>query len=259
MANVRVLVLRAPGTNCDNETDFAFTRAGANCDRVHVNRLVQEPQLLGDYQILCIPGGFSFGDDVGAGKVLADVLRLRLGDALRRFRDQDRLILGICNGFQALLKTGLLVEPDPQTGEPVATLTYNAHGRFEDRWIHLQLTAGRCAFVRADEIVTLPIAHGEGNFVVANPAVLEQLFAQGRVNAQYVDADGKPGPFPINPNGAMGDVAGVCDSTGRVFALMPHPERHILPTHHPRWTRRHEQPAEGDGLRLFRNAVAYFQ
>jgi phosphoribosylformylglycinamidine synthase len=259
MASVRVLILRAPGTNCDEETSHAFRLAGGMPVPVHLNRLLEAPRALDEFQILCIPGGFSYGDDLAAGKVLATLLQLRLGDALRGFRDHDRLILGTCNGFQALLKSGLLVEPDAKTGRARATLTLNRHGRFEDRWVHLKLTPGRCAFIPNEAIVTMPIAHGEGNFVVTDPALLGELDACGRINARYVDAAGNAGEFPINPNGSMGDVAGISDATGRVFALMPHPERHVWAYQHPRWTRRREQPAEGDGMGIFRAAVGYFK
>lgn len=258
MARPRVMVLRAPGTNCDEETCHAFRVVGAHPENVHLGALVEAPESLERFQILCIPGGFSYGDDLGAGRIFASKLTHRLGDLLQRFRDCERLIMGICNGFQVLLQTGLLIEPDPATGDRRATLAANAHGRFEDRWIHLELTAGPCAFVRQDERIELPIAHGEGNFIVSDSALIDELAAANRLTCRYVDEHGNPGGFPINPNGSMGDVAGLCDATGRVFALMPHPERHLVPHHHPRWTRRETQPPEGDGLRFFANAVGYF-
>jgi phosphoribosylformylglycinamidine synthase len=257
MATVNVLVLRAPGTNCDVETQFAFEQAGARVERMHINRLVETPRFLDDFQILCVPGGFSYGDDLSAGKILATILRHRLGDQLQAFRDRGRLMLGICNGFQALLKTGLLIEEDPATSEARATLTLNTHG-YQDRWVHLKVTPGRCAFFADEEILEMPIAHAEGNFAVRRPELIDELTAAGRIVARYVDARGEPGPFPVNPNGAMGDVAGVCDRTGRVFALMPHPERHLSPYQHPCWTRRREQPPTGDGFKVFANAVRYF-
>lgn len=259
MTAPRILILRAPGTNCDHETAHAFTLGGGRPERVHVNRLVESPRALDDFQILCLPGGFSFGDDLAAGRIFASLLRNQLGDALREFRDKDRLILGICNGFQVLMQTDLLLEPDPETGRRHATLAANQHGRFEDRWVHLRMTPGVCAFVRKDEVITLPIAHGEGNFLVESPSQLDVWEAEGRLAARYVDERGQPGGFPINPNGSMGNVAGLCDRTGRVFALMPHPERHVYPHQHPRWTRRPSQPAEGDGLSIFRHAVDYFR
>ena len=255
MAKPRVLILRSPGANCDGETQFAFEQAGALAERLHINRLREQPNLLHRYQLLAIPGGFSYGDDVAAGKILATQLSHFLADALRRFRDSDKLILGICNGFQVLLKAGLLIPPDEDG--PLATLMHNAGGRFEDRWIYLQTTAGRCPFLSGYERLHLPVAHGEGNFVCRQPWILEGLQEAGQVVLRYVDAAGHPGPYPINPNGSQGDVAGICDASGHMLGLMPHPERHVLPTQHPRWTRE-GLAAEGDGLRLFRNAVFYF-
>lgn len=259
MTCVRVLVLRAPGTNCHEETAHAFRLAGAAPEPIHVNRLLEAPAILDEFQILCLPGGFSFGDDLGAGTILANVLKRGLGDQLAAFRDRDRLILGVCNGFQVLLRAGLLVAPDPKSQHPRATLTLNAHGRFEDRWVHLRVTRGRCVFLDSQEQRwTMPIAHAEGSFLVSASEVLGELEANGQIVCRYVDAEGEPGGFPVNPNGSMGDVAGLCDATGRVFALMPHPERHVAPWHHPQWTRHKELPPEGDGLQLFRQMVRYF-
>jgi phosphoribosylformylglycinamidine synthase len=256
MAVPRALILRAPGANCDLEAQFAFEQAGALAERVHINRLRERPGLLHGYQILVVPGGFTYGDDVAAGKILAVQLAHFLGDSLRRFRDADKLILGICNGFQALLKAGLLVPPDEEG--LMATLGHNTCGKFEDRWIYLQATPGKCPFLTGYERLHVPVAHGEGNFICRAPWILEGLQLAGQVVLRYVDAEGRPGAYPTNPNGSQGDVAGICDISGRVLGLMPHPERHVLPTQHPRWTREGLAP-EGDGLRLFRNAVNYFQ
>jgi len=255
MPTPRALILRAPGANCDEETQFAFQQAGAVADRVHINRLREQPGLLRRYQILTVPGGFTYGDDVAAGKILANQLTHFLGDALRRFRDAEKLILGICNGFQALLKAGLIVPPDEEG--PLATLTANTSGKFEDRWVYLQATPGRCPFLTGYQRLHVPVAHGEGRFICRQPWILRGLEQSGQVVLRFVDADGRPGPYPVNPNGSEGDVAGLCDASGRVLGLMPHPERHVLPTQHPRWTRLGLAP-EGEGLRLFRNAVQYF-
>jgi phosphoribosylformylglycinamidine synthase len=258
MSTPHVLILRAPGTNCDGETQFACEQAGATAERVHLNRLREVPDLLRDAQILILPGGFAHGDDIGAGKIFATQLGTFLGDALREFRDAEKLILGICNGFQVLLKGGLLMPPDEDG--PLATLTYNRHGRFEDRWVYLEPSPGNCVWLTGcDQPLLLPVAHGEGNFVCRKEWILKGLEQSGQVVLRYADPAGRTGAgFPHNPNGSQGDVAGLCDATGRVLGLMPHPERHILPTQHPRWTREGLK-AEGDGLALFRNAVAYFQ
>jgi phosphoribosylformylglycinamidine synthase len=255
MSKPRVLILRAPGTNCDQETQFAFERAGAFTDRIHINRLREEPELFHRYQILVIPGGFMHGDDVAAGKILACQLAHFFHDTFRRFRDADKLILGICNGFQALIKAGLIVIPDEDG--PLVTLTNNDSGRLEDRWVHLHVSPGNCPFLKGYDHLYMPVAHGEGKLLFRESWILKGLEQSGQAVLHYVDEHGQPGPYPINPNGSMGDVAGLCDATGRVLGLMPHPERHVLPMQHPHWTRLPSRD-EGDGLRLFKNAVEYF-
>jgi phosphoribosylformylglycinamidine synthase len=229
--------------------------AGAHAERVHINRLREQPGSLQSYQILVIPGGFTYGDDVAAGKILAIEMMHFLGDSLQRFRDAEKLILGICNGFQALLKAGLIIPPDEDG--PLATLAHNCSGRLEDRWVYLEVKAGKCPFLTGYERFHVPVASGEGRFICREPWILKGLQQAGQVVLRYVDANGRPGPYPINPNGSEADVAGICDASGRVLGLMPHPERHVLPTQHPRWTRE-GLAEEGDGLRLFRNAVQYF-
>jgi phosphoribosylformylglycinamidine synthase I len=251
---VGVLILRTAGTNCDEETQYAFEKAGARAERVHVNRLRERPAEFSKYRILALPGGFSYGDDLGAGKVLAVELAHFLGDAIRDFIDRGGLVIGICNGFQVLVKAGLL-----PGGDVRATLAGNASGRFEARWVHLEVTTDRTPFLHKGDRLLLPCAHGEGRFLPESAAALERLEGRGQVALRYVDERGRPGPYPVNPNGSAGDVAGLCDLTGRVFGLMPHPERHVEFYHHPRWTREGRGPGdEGDGLRVFRNAVAYF-
>lgn len=274
MAQPKVLVLRAPGTNCDLETAYAFERFGAVAERLHVNRLRERPQLLDEFQILCLPGGFSYGDDVSAGRILGNQIRVRLGDDFRRFRDAGKLILGICNGFQILLKSGILLEDDvPASGGPAtaqATLALNESGRYEDRWVQLGVAGSKCIFFAGCTNLYLPVAHAEGKFTPRDAAALQTLETNGQACLKYRPLDGSATPqpaagavhavpYPDNPNGATNDIAGICDSTGRVCGLMPHPERHLEPTQHPRWTRRKEQPAEGDGAAVFRNAVHFFQ
>ena len=257
MATPNALILRSPGANCDREAAFACERAGARVERLHVNALRENPRRLRDFQFLVVPGGFSYGDDIAAGKVLALHLQHFLADALREFRDDDRekLILGICNGYQVLLKAGLLVPPDEDG--PLATLGFNESGKFEDRWVHMQATPGKCPFLKGVDRIAAPIAHGEGNFLCRKEWIVRGLAQAGQVVLRYVDEHGRRGGYPINPNGSQDDIAGICDVTGRVLGLMPHPERHVLPTQHPQWTRR-GLAAEGDGLVIFRNAVEFF-
>lgn len=257
MPTPHVLILRGPGTNCDREAEFAFQKAGGTVERVHVQAVREHPELLKRFQILVCPGGFSYGDDVAAGKIMAGQLEHFLADAIREFRDDEKLILGICNGFQTLLKAGLLVPPDDEG--PLATLTRNTTGRYEDRWVHLKVTSDRSPFLKNVSRLFVPMAHGEGNFTCRKEWILKGLSQAGQVVLRYTDPDGNTGAgFPHTPNGSQDDVAGVCDATGRVFGLMPHPERHVLGTQHPRWTREGLK-GEGDGLQLFRNAVEFFK
>jgi phosphoribosylformylglycinamidine synthase subunit PurQ / glutaminase len=248
----RALILRAPGTNCDEETAAAWRLAGADVETWHVGRALESPESLDRYQILTIPGGFSYGDDLGAGKIFAARLISALGDTLRRFHDRGGLLLGVCNGFQVLVKSGLL--PGGPARRP-ATITRNDSGHFEDRWVRLAPAPGRSPFLADAEPIELPVAHGEGKFL-ADPADLAALDAAGQLVLRYAGPDGLPTQsYPANPNGSPLAVAGLCDPTGRIFGLMPHPERHADPLQHPRWTRLGPKP-EGDGLRIFRNAVA---
>jgi len=257
MATPKALVLRAAGTNCDRETEFALQQAGFEAQRVHVFRLMEEPARLAEWQFLVIPGGFSYGDDVAAGKILANQMIHKLSDALNEFVAAGKCVLGICNGFQVMIKAGLLpwakVAPDELPRD--ATLAWNDSGLFEDRWIHLRADSDRCVFLPKGEIVALPIAHGEGKFVPRDHAVLAALRDGDQVALRYVDQTGAPGPYPINPNGSVDDVAGLCDPSGRVMGLMPHPERFVDVTQHPRWTR--GGVARADGRVFFQRAFEY--
>ena len=246
----RALVLRAPGTNCDLETAHAFERAGGIARRVHVRALAERPAAADDYQILCIPGGFSYGDDVASGRILALELVTRLSDMLRRFRDRGGLVLGICNGFHVLLQTGLLLSDE--AGHRQATLAHNRSGLYVDRWVRLRCQPGNCVFLHGLTTLELPVAHAEGRFVARSEADLESLAAAGQLPLRYAaDAGG----VATNPNGSVADVAGSCDPTGRVFGLMPHPERFITATQHPAWHGRLDPDAAGSGLAVFVNAV----
>ncbi|MEM7476081.1 MAG: phosphoribosylformylglycinamidine synthase I [Planctomycetota bacterium] len=265
MATPKVLVLRAPGTNCDEETAFAFEQVGAKVASIHVNGLIDDPGLGGDCQILCFPGGFSYGDDIAAGRILAQRLQVHLRDLIEQFREQDRLVLGICNGFQVMMRLGIFfpdsVYADVQENPP-ATLTLNNQARFEDRWVHLACKDSNSVFLKDIEQMYLPMAHAEGRFVFSDDSNRQRLQDNQQLALRYCDASGssseEPLEFPINPNGADGNVAGISDPSGRILGLMPHPERHITAIQHPFWTRRTTQPAEGDGLPMFRNAVSYF-
>ncbi len=259
----RALILRAAGTNCDGETAYAFQLAGARTESIHINRILEKPATLDQFEILAFPGGFSYGDDIAAGKILANQLVHHLGDPLRRFIEAGKPVIGICNGFQILVKTDLL--PGPLAGRTgqTATLTNNDCGRLIDRWIHLippkDNRGDKCIWTKNIGPIDLPIAHGEGKFVPADDAVRQALWDQNQVALVYANEDGSPaaGKPPNNPNGSIDDIAGICDSTGLVFGLMPHPERYVDPLQHFAWTSRGPLPPEGQGLQIFRNAVVH--
>ncbi len=263
MEKVKAIVLRAAGVNCDLETEHALELAGAAARRVHINRLIEDPALLDGCRILVLPGGFSYGDDVAAGKILANQMVHHLRDALVRFIEEGNLVLGICNGFQVLIKTGILPGTDGggalNLTDPQATLTDNDNGRFEDRWVSLQPGTDRCVFLDPDRRIYLPIAHGEGKIVTRDEEALEKIREGGHIAFRYVDAEGRPGGFPVNPNGSVDSIAGLTDSTGRVLGLMPHPERFVRRTQHPHWTRLPQSEEAGDGMMIFNNAVTYIQ
>jgi phosphoribosylformylglycinamidine synthase subunit PurQ / glutaminase len=256
MPSPHAIVLRAPGTNCDEEAAYALGLAGAVAETWHINQVIETPAALDRFQILVIPGGFSYGDDLGAGRILATRIATTLGEALRRFHERGGLVLGICNGFQVLVRSGLL----PGGPSASTTLAANESGRFEDRWVKLLPRAGLSPFVTFSEPIELPVAHGEGRFLMSDSAAVSALECSGQVVLQYGSPDSRPTQdYPANPNGSAHAIAGVCDPTGRIFGLMPHPERFVEPWHHPRWTRRaNGSPPRGDGLRIFESAVQVF-
>src|SRR4030042_2758285 len=239
MSKVKALMFRAPGTNRDVDTQIAFEMAGAEVESALVTELFRKEKRLSDYHIAVIPGGFTYGDDISAGKIMANEIRLRLGEDIKKFVEDGHLVLGICNGFQVLVKTGILPGIPGQDAQPV-TLTNNDSGKFECRWVYLKVNKkSPCVFAKGIKGMYVPIAHGEGKLAAA-PDVLEKL----NIVVQYVDEKGntKAG-YPSNPNGSAKDIAGICDPSGRIFGMMPHPEDFIRWTQHPRWPR--EKPREG--------------
>jgi len=242
---------------------WAFQKAGAQAERLHVNRLAEKRRLLGTFQILAVPGGFSYGDDIAAGVIQAVELMHRLGDEVRAFVEADKLVIGICNGFQVLVKTGLLPGGKPTgrnarpTMKQTVTLAANDSNRFEDRWVRLRVETSRSVFISPGQTITLPVAHAEGKFIPKDDDVLETLRTRGQIVFRYVGSDGTGADYPENPNGSVDDVAGICDPTGRILGMMPHPERHVEGWHHPRWTREGLKEV-GDGFQIFQNAVHYF-
>ncbi len=255
---VNVLVLRTAGTNCNEETAYAFSRFGANVDQVHVNMLVEGKVRLADYHILALSGGFSYGDDIASGRILANELRLKLGKELKAFIAQGKLIIGICNGFQILVKAGILPGIGFVKEGQEATLFHNDSAQFESRWTHLSVKSDRCVWTKGyEEQIYLPVAHGEGKFIPMNNALMEALKSKGQIVFKYCTKDGTTPTYPDNPNGSTEDIAGICDPTGRILGLMPHPERHFLFEHHPAWTRKQRKSEYGDGAKIFSNGVQY--
>ena len=262
---VKALVLRTAGTNCEDESVRALNRAGADAEMARTDAAARDADRLGAYGILVFAGGFSYGDDLGSGRVWGHELRTGgLGAALRRHVDRGGLILGVCNGFQVLVESGLF-EPDKAPEERSIALYANASNHYECRWVTLREHAGKCTWLTDGLEWPCPVAHGEGRFVVRDPATLAQLRANGQIALTYVakGAEGKggtqgPAAYPANPNGAVADIAGICDETGRVFGLMPHPERNLDPWNHPEWTRLQaagQKRDEGEGLSFWRRMV----
>ena len=253
-----VLVLRAPGTNCERETAFAFEVAGARTRTMHIGALLEKPRTLRRMQGLALPGGFSYGDDLGAGRILGAFLRTQLLDEIKGLVDRGGVVLGICNGFQILAQSGLL--PGAEEGaRRTTTLATNQQNRYEDRWVKLRAETDRCVFFRKGDEIACPVAHAEGRFLTKDEAELERLRANGQVALRYVaPGDARPAGFPHNPNGAVDDIAGICDETGRILGLMPHPERNQFPFQDPRF-HAGEAPKKPEGLLPFQRAVRHLK
>ncbi|MBW1667920.1 MAG: phosphoribosylformylglycinamidine synthase I [Deltaproteobacteria bacterium] len=273
MSPVRAIVLTGFGLNCDYETDYSLRLAGAESRRVHINELIKgtgsrSAESLDHYHILVFGGGFSWADDHGAGVIFASKIKFNIGKEVERFIQQGKLVIGICNGFQALVNMGLLPGFEGNHTDRRVALVPNDSGNFIDTWVNLRVNPkSPCIFTRGVSCIELPVRHGEGKFY-APAKDLERLFDSNQVVLQYADENGNEagGKWPANPNGSLGDIAGICDSTGRIFGLMPHPEAFHHFTNHPDWVRKREELAhrgkkiekkEGEGIKIFRNAVEY--
>ncbi len=274
-ASVKALVLTGYGLNCDYETDFCFKVAGAASERVHINELIKGHEIgkvtkLEDYHILAFDGGFSWGDDHGAGIILAARLRHNIGDQLEQFINDGKLIIGICNGFQVLVNLGLLPGFDGDYNSRKVALTFNDIGNFRDLWVTLKSNRkSNCIFTRGIDTLDLSIRHAEGKFF-AGQEVLDKITENGQVVFQYAKPSGElaNGEYPYNPNGSLLDIGGISDPTGRIFGLMPHPEAYNHFTNHPDWPQRMQElkaqgqsidTEEGEGVKIFRNAVEYIR
>ncbi len=268
MSNVRVLVLAGYGLNCDHETAYAFELAGACASRVHINSLVDGSISLEDFQIMVFTGGFSWGDDHGAGVIQAVRMKTNLGDKIHKFVEKGNLVLGICNGFQTLVNLGLLPGFEGNYKTRSVALTFNDCGNFQDQWVFLKANPeSPCVFTRDFDRIELPVRHGEGKFY-SDRSTIKHLVDNNQIALQYAMPDGRFAncEFPFNPNGSVDDIAGICDSTGRIFGLMPHPEAFNHWTNHPDWTRNKEKMKRRrgsvdsgltDGIRMFQNAVDF--
>jgi phosphoribosylformylglycinamidine synthase len=268
MSKINALVLTGYGLNCDHETAYALELAGASAIRVHINDLIDRKARLADFRILVFGGGFSWGDDHGAGVIQAVRLKTNIGGDILEFIEKGNLVLGICNGFQTLVNLGLLPGFDNDYQTRSVALVNNDCGNFRNDWVRLKVHAGTpCIFTQGLDSFELPIRHGEGKFY-ADHLVLDRLEQNNQVALRYASKDGSPaqGEFPFNPNGSIRDIAGICDSTGRVFGLMPHPEAYNHWTNHPDWTLQKRRQHPGDlasettaGIRIFQNAVKYLR
>ncbi len=266
MTDVRVMVLYGFGLNCDHETAYAFKLAGARATRVHINSLIDGSVQLTDFQILVFIGGFSWGDDHGAGVIQAVRLKSHVGDRLLAFIEAGNLVLGICNGFQTLVNLGLLPGFDSNYQQRSVALINNDCGNFRDCWVTLKVNSNSpCVFTKGLDQLELPIRHGEGKFYTEEDT-LHQLINNRQVALRYAHPDGRPadGQFPENPNGSVYDIAGLCDPSGRIFGLMPHPEAFHHPTHHPDYFKLKELSNRSKtgkrvntlpGIQLLKNAV----
>lgn len=249
----KALVLSGYGINCEQETAYAIRKVGGSTDIVHVNELIENPTLLQKYNFFVVPGGFSFGDDLGSGKVLANKMKFKLKDSLQKFIEDGNLILGICNGFQVLVKLGILPIPDFKQR---VTLKKNESGKFEDRWVWLKVNAASpCIFTRDLGYFPLPVRHGEGNFFPESEDVLKEIIEKNLHVIQYVNEKGNFAGYPWNPNGSIANIAGICDPSGRIFGMMPHPEAFHDIHNCPYW--KITSVKEALGLRIFRNAVEW--
>lgn len=270
MAKAKAIVITGNGTNCEREVATACRLAGADCDIVHIAELLAGRRQLDDYQFLNLAGGFLDGDDLGSAKAGANRLQHArvagsdetLADQLQRFISAGKLVMGVCNGFQLMVKMGLLPALGGDHRIQSATLTFNDGGHFEDRWVELVVDpASPCVFTRGLDRLYYPVRHGEGKFVPASDEVLAAIENRHLAALRYCDPQsGAPTmAYPYNPNGSTAAIAGVCDETGRLFGLMPHPEAYVHRTHHPRWTREPGLPEEGMGLWMYRNAVDFIK
>lgn len=261
----RVLIPTGYGLNCEEETAFGYKTLGAETKIIHINDLIEKPKLIEDYHIITFIGGFVDGDHIASGKVHSNRLRYRLGDALHQFIDDGKLAIGVCNGFQSMVKAGLLPAFEGDDETETVTLTYNDSGVFEDRWVHLGVNAkSNCIWTNGVKELYLPVRHGEGKIRTASSEILKRLESSNQIPLFYMNPETKKpateSDYPYNPNGSVNGIAGLSDPTGRVFGMMPHWEAFMTPYNHPNWTRLKldgKLPKEGAGMQIARNGIKY--
>jgi phosphoribosylformylglycinamidine synthase len=266
--SAKVLVIGGYGLNSEAELLHGFQYSGIDGNILHINDIIENPKVLNEVQILAVPGGFSYGDDTGSGNALAQKMKLALWEPLREFVLRDTLTIGICNGCQIITNLGLVPSFDQNYGERVIAVTHNLTARYQCRWIDLKVSSHKSPWLAGVESMHIPVAHGEGRFIMPE-RVLKRLEAQGQIAAQFVKPDGKSaeGEFPYNPNGSMADIAAISDETGKVLAVMPHPERGMFTWQRDDFDRLKDKaqregrslPEQADGMALFQNAARYFE
>jgi len=267
MSQPKILVITGYGINCEEETAKVFELEGGKSKIVHINDLIDGSKNLNDYQIMAFPGGFSYGDDTGSGNALANRIKNNLEDKFIKFAEEDHLIIGVCNGFQILTNLGLVPAINKAYGKREVALMHNTTARYECRWVHMKNISKKCIWTRDIDILHVPIAHGEGNFYTEKET-LDDMKKNDQIVFKYIREDGAPAnqEFPFNPNGAMEDIAGICDESGRILGLMPHPERFNCFVNEDGWPLKKESliregkplPKKGEGMRMFKNAIEYF-
>ncbi len=254
---VNVLLLTGFGINAEKELGWAFEIAGGKVDIIHIEDVIEDKSMLDSYQIIGFPGGFSFGDHMGSGRVFANLVKSNFIDEIKRFIEKDKLIIGICNGFQIITKLGLVPDLDENFEQSVA-LVENDSAKYEDRWVWLKKDNDKSPWLHGINRIYLPVRHGEGKLVTADQKVLERIKSSGSVALRYCAPDGAEPVYPYNPNGAVDNIAGLINKKGNVFGLMPHPEAYISRQNHPRWTE-HIDNNEPMGLEIFKNGIKYFK
>ncbi len=255
---INALILTGYGINAEKELSWAFEIAGANSKIVHIEDVIENKKSLGDYQIIGFPGGFSFGDHIASGKVFSNIVKYNFFEELKRFIEKDKLVIGICNGFQIITRLGLVPDLDGSYSHTVS-LIENDSGRFEDRWVYVKTEKNSSPWLKDIESLYLPVRHGEGKFIAKDATIINDIKKNNQVAFKYFNPENKSEPveYPYNPNGAAQDIAGITNVKGNVLGLMPHPEAYIFDQHHPRWTEGIKEKHKG--LKLFQNGVDYFK